>query len=118
MNTYDFNKTLKDLNIDQELSIKENCVEIYNNRILREYSNEDLRVLIEENIGLDILIPFALDLLEENILAEGEQYPGDLLDSVVAIDKIYWTAHPDHKSIVKEFIMKNIKKLEDINDRI
>ena len=63
MNTYDFNKTLKDLleglQDNGELAMGDACNEIYSKRILREYSNEDLRSLIEINVGLDILIPFA-----------------------------------------------------------
>ena len=55
---------------------------------------EDLRVLIAQQEGLDVLLPLALDRLEQDPLAEGDFYPGDLLVAVMRVPPAYWQAHP------------------------
>lgn len=43
---------------------------------------EDLRLLIGQKVGLGLLLPLALDVLEEEPFASGDFYPGDLLFAV------------------------------------
>jgi hypothetical protein len=57
---------------------------------LRNLTIEQLRLLISQSIGLDFLLPIALDFLEKNILSEGDFYAGDLLESILKINKNYW----------------------------
>jgi hypothetical protein len=54
---------------------------------------EALRLLIGQKIGLDVLVPRALALLDEDPLAEGDYFPGDLLVSVLAVPATYWRAN-------------------------
>lgn len=69
---------------------------------LRDFTIEDLRIMIGQNISLDILVPLAMERLHQNIMAEGNCYPGDLLQNVVAADPKYWEKHPDnHRKLVK-----------------
>jgi contact-dependent growth inhibition (CDI) system CdiI-like immunity protein len=56
---------------------------------------EDLRVLVAQQVGLDVVVPIALARLEENPLAEGDFYPGDLLVAVLRVAQTYWRSHPD-----------------------
>ncbi len=58
---------------------------------LKNFTTEDLRLLIGQNCNLGILVPLALDRLKENILAGGDLYEGDLLNSVLRCDSSYWT---------------------------
>ncbi|WP_170113506.1 contact-dependent growth inhibition system immunity protein [Mucilaginibacter yixingensis] len=53
-------------------------------------SVEQLRTLISQNIGLNYTIRLAFEILNENILAEGDLYEGDLLNSVINIDTHFW----------------------------
>jgi len=46
--------------------------------------------MIGQGIGLAYLVPIALDRLEEQPLAEGDLYPGDLLTAVLTIDVAFW----------------------------
>jgi CDI immunity proteins len=55
---------------------------------------EDLRVLIAQQVGLDVLVPLALARLEADPLAEGDFYPGDLLVAVLRVPASYWRSHP------------------------
>jgi contact-dependent growth inhibition (CDI) system CdiI-like immunity protein len=56
---------------------------------------EDLRVLLLQQESVDVLVPVALNHLEQNPLAEGDFYPGDLLTAVLKIPQAYWQHHPD-----------------------
>lgn len=54
------------------------------------FSVEDLRIMIGQGIGLPWLIPVALRVLERDPLSEGDFYPGDLLGSVLRVEKTFW----------------------------
>ncbi len=53
---------------------------------IRELSVEQIRLLIGQNIGLNYLLPLAVKLLKKDILVKGDNYPGDLLSSVLSIE--------------------------------
>ena len=57
---------------------------------LHEFTAEDLRVMIGQQIALKHLVPLALDLLERNPRVEGDYYPGDLMSTVLSVDPAYW----------------------------
>ena len=57
---------------------------------LGDFDIEDLRIMIGQNSGLIYLIPLAIKALENNILAEGDFYKGDLLKSVLTSDNEFW----------------------------
>ena len=59
---------------------------------LQDFTAEDLRLMLGQDIGTLHLLPFALNILENDLLAEGDYYPGDLLNAVVNIDQKYWIA--------------------------
>jgi hypothetical protein len=52
-----------------------------------EFTVEDLRIMIGQNIGLAHLLPRAVDMLEADPLAKGDFYPGDLLCAVLRADR-------------------------------
>lgn len=56
---------------------------------------EDLRMLLAQRVGLAVVVPRALDRLEENPLAEGDFYPGDLLVAALRVPPAYWQSQPD-----------------------
>ena len=49
---------------------------------VRELTTENLRILIGQQIGLECLVPLALDALEQSPFESGDYYPGDLLTVV------------------------------------
>ncbi len=59
-----------------------------------EFSDEDLRIMIGQQIGLPHLMPLAVAVLERDPLAEGDYYPGDLLASVIGAAE-WLRAHPE-----------------------
>ncbi len=67
---------------------------------LCEFSIEDLRIMIGQRIGLEYLMPLALEHLRRNPLAEGAYYSGDLLSAVLRSGRAVWQQHPDWRNEV------------------
>jgi hypothetical protein len=57
---------------------------------LSDLTNEQIRLLISQKIGLKFLIGIALEILEQNIIAQGDLYKGDLLDVVSKVPAEFW----------------------------
>lgn len=71
---------------------------------LRDFTAEDLRVLIGQGISLPHLVPFALGWLKQNPLAEGDYYPGDLLHSVLSVGSPFWQEYPSLVPFVRDVV--------------
>lgn len=84
---------------------------------VKDLSVEHLRTLVGQNIGLKYLIPIAVERLKENILAEGDLYPGDLLSAVITTEIAYWKTNPVfHKTLVELIqLQSEVLKYEIIN---
>lgn len=78
---------------------------------LKDFKVEDLRVMIGQDIGLKFLLPLAIEMLNENILVEGDYYPGDLLSVVLSAEKDFWK---ENSTLWKEVV----GVLEKQSDRI
>jgi hypothetical protein len=61
---------------------------------LRDFTVEDLRIMIGQRISLEFLIPLAMEKLEQNPLAEGDFYTGDLLVNVLRAGSDFWSKFP------------------------
>lgn len=61
---------------------------------LREFTVGDLRMMIGQSLGLEYLVPLALEQLHDNPLAEGDCYGGDLLANVLQLGGKFWKEHP------------------------
>jgi len=62
---------------------------------LRDFTVEDLRVMIGQQIALNRLVPLALERLRRDPLVAGDYYPGDLLANVLRVDAAVWEWSPD-----------------------
>jgi hypothetical protein len=69
-----------------------------------DLSVEELRLLIARQKSLPRYVPRALDLLEQNPLAEGDYYPGDLLQAVLNVDVEYWRANREQWERADELV--------------
>ncbi len=63
---------------------------------LKDFTIEDLRIMIGQDISLDYLMPLAIERLQKDILAEGDFYPGDLLKSLLDSDRSFWINNKDY----------------------
>ena len=57
---------------------------------LTEFTVEDLRIMIGQQIAISVLLPLAVDALVADPLAEGDYYPGDLLSVVLRLPDPTW----------------------------
>jgi hypothetical protein len=57
---------------------------------LDKFTTEDLRIMIGQEIGLDYLIPLALEVLTKDLWAEGDFFEGDLLKNVLVVKTDFW----------------------------
>lgn len=64
---------------------------------LYKLTPENLRMLIGQEIGLQYLIPLALDILEDNLLVSGDMFEGDLLCCVAKVSRQFWDNHEELK---------------------
>jgi hypothetical protein len=71
---------------------------------LEEYTNEDLRVLIGQEIALEYLVPIAINHLAENPFIKAGSYFGDLLSSVVRVNPSFWNAFPEYYWMILEIV--------------
>lgn len=62
---------------------------------ISKLSNENLRFLLGQKIGLNFLVPLTLSVLELDPFASGEMYKGDLLANVSSIAEDFWCKNPE-----------------------
>ena len=49
--------------------------------------------MIGQQIGVEFLVPVALERLVENAFEQGDFHPGDLLGAVLRLPREYWHTH-------------------------
>jgi hypothetical protein len=59
-------------------------------------------VLLRQAIGLDYLVPMALERLEINPLIKCGRAEGDLLSAVLCADALVWKRNPDYRKRVAD----------------
>ena len=78
---------------------------------IQDFTVEDLRLMIGQDIGTPYLVPLALEQLELNPFAEGDFYPGDLLLSVSRIPAEFWRRHPDLHQRASEVARRTLEHI-------
>ena len=62
---------------------------------IEQFSEGDYRILISQDIALEILIPQAIEILKKDIFIETHFYEGDLLKAILTSNKEYWLKHSE-----------------------
>ncbi len=102
-------KTLENLekrNIDKpnyDSYLVRRCYELYKTP-LTDFTTEDLRIMIGQQIGLDYLVPLAIDILKTDLFAEGDYFEGDLLKNVLEVDSNFWDNNKEYWQTLNELI--------------
>lgn len=105
----DTNKTLNELlgalarDTTDSSALATTCITLYRKPI-KDFTVENLRVMIGQNIGLEFLIPLAVEILRQNPFVEGDYYPGDLLAMVMKVAPSFWQTHQDLYRSVSEIV--------------
>ena len=74
---------------------------------IAELTNEQIRLLISQKIGIDYLIEIALEKLERNILTECDFYEGDLLMAVSGLPIEFWKENQTEFLNFKTIVERN-----------
>jgi hypothetical protein len=82
---------------------------------LKSYTTQDLRIMIGQQFSLSYLVPLALNVLKQDLFAEGDFYEGDLLQAVLNIDAAYWTRNHKHKQTLYQLIHHRQNELYERN---
>ncbi len=82
---------------------------------LREFTVEDLRIMIGQNIGLPYLVPLAIEQLQRDPLIQGDYFPGDLLAAVVRVKSDFWQARPRVRQAVQAIVDQVTPHAEDLH---
>jgi hypothetical protein len=67
---------------------------------LKDLEPGQIRLLIGQDVGIQYLLPLALNILEKNPYTECDFFSGDLLKCVAGIDMKYWA---DEKDLYEKF---------------
>jgi hypothetical protein len=62
---------------------------------LIDFTDNDLRFMIDQGVTVDRLVPLALERLRPDALAQGDPWSGNLLASVLRVNAAYWERSPD-----------------------
>ena len=69
---------------------------------VRELTAGDLRLLLSQQVGVEVLAAQAVRVLRHDPLTEGDYYPGDLLVAVMKLPSSYWDAHPEELAAMQQ----------------
>ena len=87
---------------------------------LKDFEIEDLRIMVGQNMSLEFLIPLSIEILKEDILANGNSFKGDLLTNILSSNKSYWSKNKYEFEMVCNLFSSNQQRLKqfDISDEI
>jgi CDI immunity proteins len=78
---------------------------------LANYTVENLRLMIGQEIGLAYLVPLAVERLAQEPFVAGDFYEGDLLRAVVSLPQRFWDDHSKLRRRVKEIASTALAEL-------
>ena len=79
---------------------------------LKDYTMEDILFSIRQKSGLRYMIPWAIDLLNDDLLLEAECYKGDLLQAMLDLSKNNWKDNQDMYNRFNNLILSNRDMIE------
>ena len=83
---------------------------------LEQFSVEDLRINIGQNIALEWLLPMAIERLQDDPLVEGDFYRGDLLNAVLQIESSFWSDHRELRGIVAQIAQQATVRRRELDE--
>lgn len=94
---FDMNKSIQELegvewhvsSFDSDLA--DRCTSL-RRKPLKDFTVEELRLMVGQRIGLPFIVPIAVDCLLENPYIAGDLYPGDLLVNVLKVEQSWWNS--------------------------
>ena len=85
---------------------------------INEFEVDDIRFMILQGVGLTYLLIEAIVLLEKKLLTEGNYYEGDLLNSVLQLNRQQWGHVREHWYKVDALIKNHLDFLQTIRPKL
>jgi hypothetical protein len=82
---------------------------------LREFTEEDYRLILGQQRALGTLVPLAMELLEVDPFAEGDLYPGDLLVTLTRVSAGFWATNPELRERARRLVGQAIAGLSELD---
>ena len=79
---------------------------------LENFTIEDLRIMIGQQISLYYLIPLALEVLTRDLFAEGNLFEGDLLKVVLAVNTTFWNNNKNYWTALDSLMKDKRREIE------
>lgn len=76
---------------------------------LQDFTTEDLRIMIGQEIGLYFLMPLAIETLKDDLFAEGDI--GPLLKNVLETDTKFWDDNKNYWQQLNEIIKERRQEI-------
>ena len=83
---------------------------------ISQLSNEELRLLIGQRIGLKYLIPMALAVVNDKPLVEVTFFKGDLLLQLLRLSENDWRDNKDEFRRFQEIVKDNLKLIRSCEE--
>ena len=83
------------------------CTEL-RRKPLAEFTVEDLRIMLGQEIAVPILLPLAVEILTADPLAEGDFGPGDLLRVVQRLPESAWSGRADDRQRLEAAVARAV----------
>lgn len=83
---------------------------------LKPLSQGDLRFLIVQRAGLDLVVPLALEMLRQEPLVDSEYYEGDLLWAVLDLHPDMWQPKAEIATVHPNAVQRTVGLLSRIDD--
>ncbi len=80
---------------------------------IKDFTNEDVRFCLSQETGLKFVVPIAIEILRDDILAEGDMYPGDIVTNLLRIDAEFWGLHTNLAIEVNNLCASGLEQIAD-----
>ncbi len=74
---------------------------------LSELTDEEIRVLVSQKVGLKYVLPMAVAILKRNPLTEASLYEGDLLECMLRLSSSDWSNNPEELRELRLIVQTN-----------
>jgi hypothetical protein len=81
---------------------------------LQEFTIEDLRIMIGQEISLFFLIPLVIEVLTNDLFAEDDMYEGDLLKNILGVNPGFWNDHKHYWLLLNNLIKDRRQEIEEL----
>ena len=85
---------------------------------LADFSTDDIRFMIIQETGLPFLLTLAIELLRNNLYAEGNYYEGDVLAAILKIKPVNWKGNKELWSDIENLIKDRLNELREFRPRL